>query len=51
MSRVEEAVNSRDGSVVGRNTTVAQRGSAYICFAVSAAAVLYGLYILIPQFH
>jgi hypothetical protein len=24
---------------------------AFACFAVSAAAVLYGLYLVIPQFH
>ena len=24
---------------------------AYACFAVGAAAVLYGLYLIIPQFH
>jgi hypothetical protein len=25
--------------------------AAYVCFAVAVAAVLYGLYLIIPQFH
>ena len=25
--------------------------AAYICFAVSAAAVLYGIYLIVPAFH
>lgn len=27
------------------------KGAAYACFAVAAAIVLYGLYLIIPQFH
>jgi hypothetical protein len=51
MSRVEEAVTSSTSTRVRTSTILARRGAAYICFAVSAGVVLYGLYTLIPQFH
>jgi hypothetical protein len=43
-----------DGSLTsgakGTRPAVATAG-AYLCFAIGAAAVLYGLYLIIPQFH
>jgi hypothetical protein len=51
MSRVEEAASTSSSTRLRTGTTLAQRGAAYICFAVSAVVVLYGLYSLIPQFH
>ena len=43
-----------DGALVsgtrGTRPPLATAG-AYLCFAVGAAAVLYGLYLIIPQFH
>jgi hypothetical protein len=38
------------GSDVGHRPPAAAVG-AYACFAVGVAAVLYGLYLIIPQFH
>ena len=30
---------------------VAAKGGAYACFAVCIAAVLFGLWVIVPQFH
>jgi hypothetical protein len=32
-------------------TDVAARAGAYACFAICVAAVLFGLWVIIPQFH
>ena len=32
-------------------TSTASRVGAYACFAVCVAAVLFGLWVIIPQFH
>lgn len=32
-------------------TNVAARAGAYVCFAICIAAVLFGLWVIIPQFH
>jgi hypothetical protein len=32
-------------------TNAVARGGAYVCFAVCVAAVLFGLWVIIPQFH
>jgi hypothetical protein len=32
-------------------TSAAARAGAYACFAVCIAAVLFGLWVIIPQFH
>jgi hypothetical protein len=34
-----------------RHRPIAATVGAYACFAVGVAAVLYGLYLIIPQFH
>ena len=34
-----------------RQPSVADTGVAALCFAACLAAVLYGLYLIIPQFH
>ena len=34
----------------GTTSTVARAG-AYACFAVCVAAVLFGLWVIVPQFH
>lgn len=31
--------------------SVAARGGAYLCFAVCVSAVLFGLWVVVPQFH
>ena len=32
-------------------SSAAARGGAYACFAVCVAAVLFGLWVVVPQFH
>ena len=39
-------LETADGSAAG-----ARRAGAYACFAVCIAAVLFGLWVIIPQFH
>jgi len=51
-----DPVADSEGTAATAGTTVARRSGvrlagAYTCFAVGAAAVLYGLYLIIPQFH
>jgi hypothetical protein len=48
LSRAEAARSGRSGSVGRRATGLA---TAAVAFAGCAAALLYGLYLLIPQFH
>ena len=38
------------GSDAKQRPAVATAG-AFVCFAIGVAAVLYGLYLIIPQFH
>jgi cyanate permease len=48
LSRLEDARETGDGSVAAKAGGYALAGSA---FALCGAAVLFGLYLIIPQFH
>jgi hypothetical protein len=39
------------GARQGHPTSAVQRAGAYACFAAVALIVIYGLYLIIPQFH
>ncbi|MGN7798005.1 hypothetical protein [Leifsonia sp. 22587] len=46
-------LDATDGAVtvrVGRRPVAATAG-AYVCFAIGVAAVIYGIWLIIPQFH
>lgn len=45
------ALAGRDAARDGSPARTAQAGIAGMCFAACAGAVLYGLYVIIPQFH
>jgi hypothetical protein len=54
--RQGDAGDAGDGAGDGDVAVVYQRpawasAAAYVCFAVAVAAVLYGLYLIIPRFH
>ena len=50
-----DPVADADGNAASAPTAVhrspGRLAGAYACFAVGVAAVLYGLYLIIPQFH
>lgn len=50
---VAEGATARDGGAVvpGSANRALGTGLAAVCFTVCAAAVVYGLYLIIPQFH
>ncbi|MDN4616119.1 hypothetical protein P5G50_16855 [Leifsonia sp. F6_8S_P_1B] len=38
-------------SVGGDHRPAAASAGAYVCFAIGVAAVLYGIWLIVPQFH
>ncbi|GMA88859.1 hypothetical protein GCM10025868_41090 [Angustibacter aerolatus] len=40
-----------DDRVTVVQPTAAGRAAAYLCFALCAAAVLFGIWLIVPQFH
>lgn len=49
VGETESADGTRHDSTTGRSPLAT--AGAYICFAICIAAVLFGLWVLIPQFH
>ncbi|GHH73637.1 hypothetical protein ACFRKE_22305 [Kitasatospora indigofera] len=47
---VRAMLNHQDARESGRGSAAALAGAA-VCFLACGAAVLYGLYLIIPQFH
>ena len=47
---VRSMLSHQDARDEGRSSVAALAGAA-LCFLVCAGAVLYGLYLIIPQFH
>ncbi|WP_371476836.1 hypothetical protein [Kitasatospora sp. NBC_00315] len=47
---VRAVLNHQEARSAGRSSAAALTGAA-LCFLACAAVVLYGLYLIIPQFH
>ena len=45
------ALTSGNGGTAGGVTSPSARISGYLCIGISGLLVLYGLYLIIPQFH